>query len=553
MAWLGDVMKIRGKSEMRGDETEREASPWADRRIHLLRILILLGVGFGVYANVLSHNWAYDDKHLIRDNKLVKGGIDISALIDPSTYYKAAVEDNYIPLTTLSLMVDYAAWNGKPAGFHRTNVAVHLLDSVLVYFLVLMLLGSGWTAFLAALLFTVHPIHTESVAWIAGRTDLFSGLFFLLAILLYLRAVPRTGSLRIAPYAASIIAFAISLFFKEMTITLLPILVLIDVVNSRDRPTAVVVRRSRYYAAYFAVTVLYLAGRLFVYNKGILDLEVYPGGRVETAVLTMTRGIVFYVKLLTLPIRLCVYHIFPLTTSFLEPAVLLSGGFVVALIILAVRFRRRTRALALGIGWFFVTLLPVCNLIPVPGGIVAERYLYIPSLGFCIIAADGILRLRSRVGRAVVAIVTIALLGFYGGATVYRNQDWKDDLALWTSAIKVYPENGKAYLNRGMARGQRKEFDLAIADYDAAIALDPRFALAYNNRGVAHASLGRLTEALADFNRAIRLNPRLPTAFLGRAFVQRNLGRHDLAAQDEAWARSLLGGEGAGSLRRPQP
>jgi hypothetical protein len=516
-------------------------------------ILIILCVGFSVYANVLSHNWAYDDKPLIRDNMLVRGGIDMSVLLDPSTYYKAAAIDNYIPLTTLSLMLDYAAWNGDPAGFHRTNVIVHLLDSVLVFFLVLMLLGSGWTAFLAALLFTVHPIHTESVSWITGRTDLFSGFFFLLAILLYLRAVPHDGAFRIGPYVASIVAFAISLFFKEMSITLVPILVLIDVVNRRDRPMSIIARRSRYYVAYLAVTVLYLAGWLFVYNKGILDPEVYPGSGLETAVLTMTRGVVFYLRLLVLPIRLCVYHIFPLTTSIWEPAILLSAGFIIALIVLAVWCRNRSLAVAHGIGWFFVTLIPVYNLIPVPGGIVAERYLYIPSVGFCIIVAAAILRLRCLAGSAVAAIVTIALLGFYGGTTVYRNQDWKDDLTLWTSAIKVYPENGKAYLNRGMARLQRREYDLAIADFDAAIAIDPGFALAYNNRGGANATLGRFEEALADFNRAIRLNPRLPNAYLGRAFVQRNLGRHALAAQDEARARFLAGRLEAGSSRRPEP
>jgi Flp pilus assembly protein TadD len=384
---------------------------------------------------------------------------------------------------------------------------------------------------LCALFFTVHPIHTESVTWIAGRTDVLSATFFLAALLLYIKSVSTGHGKGIYFYLGSLTAFAVSLFAKEMSITLLPVIILYDCcfrevsVNQRTGG-----RYSRY-SGYLAVTVLYLAGKFLLYSRGF-EISLYPGGNLYTSVLTMSKAVVFYIRKLIVPVNLSISHLFPVSISVLDPHVLVSISIITALVVTAVMIRKRSRETSFSIGYFFITLLPVCHLIPIPGGVVAERYLYIPSIGFVVFLAILLDKISRSYGRRYAIVISMVILALYSMGTMKRNRDWRDETTLWTKTIDLYPGNGAAYLYRGHTYWERGIYPESVSDYSKAIEITPNDPEGYVSRGVSRTAMGEIDNAIADFTRAIELDSLNVKPFYNRGISYAQLGRFDEAISD---------------------
>ncbi len=496
-----------------------------------LQVLLIVVTGLLVYSNSLHNDFVYDDIKRIRKNDFIRDWSNLPTLFDPAGYYRATGEDNYIPVTTLSLFVDHSLSGLDPFGYHMSNLLFHVLNSILVYLIVLNVLNRPGAALLSSLLFITHPVHTESVDWITGRTDLLCALFMMIAFLLYLKCPSRRGGARFLLYAFSLLAFIFSLFAKEMSVTLLPIIVLIDLYSAPGDRKALIKERLPLYSGYLVITILHLAGMVLLFNKGVSDPHIYPGWNTCSMLLTMSNIFTFYLKKLVFPVNLCIYHIFPVSQSLLDVSVLISIGILFALVITAIRAYRRCPGLTFSIAYFFITILPVSNIIPI-AGIVAERYLYIPSVGFCLLAASGLFKLSEWFGRNVFVAASIALLVLYSVGTVKRNEDWKDNITIWSQALEMYPNSGKGYVQRADSYAARGEYRKAIEDYTAAHRLNTRNPIWILSRGLCLARLGEFERAHEDFTRAIELRPEFPVSYYNRGNLSLELNRFEDAVSD---------------------
>ena len=443
----------------------------------------------------------------------------------------------YRPLYLLSFALDFVLYGSSPRGFHLTNIILHAVNSVLVFSFAALVMRSLsgdeagkadlrrqlLLAFLAAVLFALHPVHTESVAWIKGRDDILCSIFMLSSFILYIKSTAKER-LSAGLYLSSIAAFIAALFSKEMAVTL-PLLLLLYGLSARAPSSAKGGRRWLASAPFFVLVIIFVLIRTSVLAQ--VAQTDYLGGSPLSGALTMTRGLALYLKLLVLPVNLCGdYMGYPASHSF-DTAVAISGVALLALAAAAIFSYRRSKPVFFAIGWFFITILPVSNIIPIKIPI-AERFLYIPSIAMVLLAAAlagaFLSRKPARISMVIAASAVIAALGLY--ATIERNKVWKDEAVFWSDVIEKYP-SVRAYTNYGLALEERGEVARAIGFYELAVETDPAYAFALNNLAANYLKKGRTDEAIVYFERSIELDPGNATinANLGDAFMRKgNLG-----------------------------
>jgi len=496
-------------------------------RKRLIHIFLIAALAFLVYSNSFKNDFVFDDIKVIEENTFIRDLKNLPILLKPREYTERSRENRgYSPVSTLSYFLSYSLWGLKVEGYHITNTLFHSFNALLLYFIVLLALKDEKIAFFSSLLFACHPVHTEAVTWIVERRDVFSGFFFLTAFLLYIRSSLAGGGRKTYLYALSLFAFALSLFAKEMSITLPLVIVLYD------RCFAEKEKRKNLYPAYFLIALLYLAGRLFIYRWGGGDVDSYSGGPFLNRMLNMTRGIIFYIRMLLFPSGLAVNHEFRLSKSLLEPAVLVSICIDAVIAAALVKLYKHSREIFFSVLFLFITLLPVSNMIPIPDVIVAERHLYIPSAGFCVFLGILAGRMYGRYDRRFAAPVFLLVLTMYSLITLKRNAEWKDDVTLWSKTLKLYPLSSTAYYNRGVAFRRAGDYNRAMDDYMKAIEINPHFSKTYYNRGNLYAENGHIDEALSDFDKAIKLNPQYSEAYANRGVLYWGKGFHDKAIAD---------------------
>ena len=481
-----------------------------------------------VFAPCLANKFVYDDAYFITENHNIRRLANIpSFFVSFSSFAPKGTFYIYRPLSTLTYALDYWAGRLNPLIFHADSVIWHAAVSVLLYFTLNAMLKNGLVSLVSSLLFAVHPVQTESVAWVSQRSNLISLFFFLLAFYLWIKDSS----------AGSLLCYALALAGKEVAITLPMIIILHDMYMRKAARG-----RIRYYMPFFIVSVLYLILRTAVLGR-ISGQDMWAGGSICTAVMTGLKTVPFYVRMLLLPFGLCVDHKFTPAKSLLEPVVILSLLFVIAAILVGVLLARKRREEGFFIIWGLVTLLPVSNIVPMQGVVVADRFLYFPSIGFCALLSMLIMRTKKSRG-----ILAAGLAIFYGCLAVSRNMEWRDDARLWTVTVKQNPGSERAHFNLGIACAHSGRYLEAIESLTRAIAINPAYQQAYYNLGVAYADLGRYDEAVWALNEALYLKPGdWPARYnLGWTYVK--TGRKDSALEqyailknrDENLARELF-------------
>jgi tetratricopeptide (TPR) repeat protein len=481
---------------------------------------------------------------------------------------------NYHPLTMLSLALDAHLWGLDPAPFHAVNLAFHLGGTALV-FLVAAALGSGALAsFLTAILFGVHPLHVESVAWISERKDVLSTFFFLGAWLAYLKGAGREGGRRF-PRGAFVL-FVLALLSKSTAVTFPLVMLLSDYLGGRRLDRRSILEKAPFLAAslLFGVIALLAQGSAQSIRQG----DAFP---LAEAPLIAGYGLAFYLVKLAAPLRLSAVYPYPSAPGGGLPAIFpLAAVLSGSLLGLSLWFGRASRKVVFGVLFFLVTILPVLQFIPLGYAVAADRYTYLPSVGLFWLGAEGFAagleRLRRRGVWPMAAASVAAGLWIAGLAllTILRIPVWRDSVTLWENALASYPAAPVAHSNLGMAlaaRGEkgpaREHFDRAIAlspgnpadfynrglllagekrhgealaDFNAAIRLDPAYYMAWCNRGASRSDTGDTAGAMADYDRAIALDPSRSNAWYGRGNVRRAAGdaAGALADYDAALARA---------------
>ncbi|HWP66788.1 MAG TPA: tetratricopeptide repeat protein [Candidatus Limnocylindria bacterium] len=463
------------------------------------------------YATVFGAGFVWDDDDYVTANPTLRSLAGLWRI-----WTEPGAVPQYYPLTFTSLWVEFQLWGLSASGYHATNVLLHAANAVLVYLVLLRLAVPG--AAVAAALFALHPVHVESVAWIAERKNVLSGLFYLAALLVYL---PRlAGDAARWRYAAALALFVAALLSKTVTCTWPVVIMLLAWWRGRGWPRPVV--REMAPALAFGVA----AGLVTMWME-----THHVGARGADWSLTFAERLLvagrvpwFYLRTLVLPVQLT--FIYPRWT--IDVAALWQWAFpaATALAVLALFAARRR----LGLGplvaalFFLVTLAPAAGFIdvyPMRYSFVADHFQYLASLGPLVVAGA----LLWRAGANAALAVALGL----GALTFVRGQAFADAETLWRDTIAKNPTASMPRLNLGLLLQQQGRLDEAIAQYERAIADHPDEADLHDNLAIALASSNRMAEAIAHWQRALTLAP-------GRAGTRGNLGNALAAAGDLAGA-----------------
>ena len=502
-------------------------------RRHGWRLLALGGLVLVAYSNSFQAALTFDNASAIGEDPRIRAATpeNIESVLKGRYWYgsgaRAATTPWYRPLTTFSYLVNYAVLgNGpRPAGYHWVNLALHEVNVALVYALGVVIFGGTAPAWALAAIWGLHPLLTEAVTNIVGRADLLAAFGVLAGLLCHVKGASAAGRRRVAWLAGLAAAQAVGLFSKENAAVLPGIMLLYDL-TWPERATWR--RRVAAYAAVALPIAAYLSLRSGLHWHAVIEVTENPlvSAGFWTTRLTAVKVIGKYLWLFAWPARLSAdytYNSIPLfdwrvwnwedAKAIMALAVCLGAALLVVL--LAVRWRRTGKPLLFFLVFFFVALSPTSNLVFLIGSIMAERFLYLPSVGLagCIVAAVYVLGRRRSLQRRVVAPVAWAALGVvclvFAARTYARNFDWQDSVSLWTSAVDVCPGSARSHYNlaKELERmpGRLPE---AIAEYREAVRIEPDRADAHDNLGNALSGIpGRLPEAVAEYREAVRLQP----------------------------------------------
>ncbi|HVL67749.1 MAG TPA: tetratricopeptide repeat protein [Vicinamibacterales bacterium] len=473
-------------------------------RAAIAAALVLLNLF--VYLQVRHHPFInFDDPQYVAENRQVTRGLTADGIRWAFTTPHAG---NWHPLTWISHMIDVELFGLDAGSHHLVNLAFHVLNTLLLFAVLVRMTAATWASGFVAAMFAVHPTHVESVAWIAERKDVLSGLFWMLTLWAYARYAASPSSGRYLLVAA---ALAAGLMAKPMLVTLPFVLLLLDV-WPLGRFTAagarrVVLEKLPLVALAIASSVVtFVVQREAGAVKGIDALSVPR--RAAAAVL----GYVEYVGKTVWPSDLALLYPHPREVSPIAVVVvaLLLAGITFAV----VRAWRSRPYLAVGWFWFLGTLVPVIGLVQVGSQRIADRYTYLPSIGLFILVAWGGAELARRrlLPRAVVA--TAALLAVTVNAVVAERQTgrWASSIGLWQHTLAVTTDNARAHNHLGHALAAAGRRDEAIRQYEAALRMHPDYPEALNNLGAALAQRGDEERAIVAFRRALQLVPHLPHA-----------------------------------------
>ena len=527
---------------------------WSSRR-WLIPVLLPLLVGVAYSRALFGEFQQWDDVALLIDNPGFRG-LSWAGL---RWMFTTHLMGHYMPLTWVTYGLDHAVWGLKPFGYHVTNVALHGANTVLVYFLALRLVRIAWRhaaeagedrlrigAAFAALAFGLHPLRVESVAWITERRDVLCGFFYLLAILMHLRAASEDGkgarSWRACgwPHWAAVGFFGLALLSKSMAVTLPVVLLVLDVYPlGRLRPGGGGgpipgpwhVWREKIPFLVAAVLVSALAFRALW--SGATATSWQRLGLMERLALSGYSA-VFYLRKTLLPLDLSPLYELVLPVRVLDSRFLLSGA-VVALISLATLALRRRFPTLLAVWIAYLTmLLPVAGIFHNGHQIVADRYSYLPCVGWTLLAGAALAmatagRRAPPPQRPVVAMPVVVLafsaVAVLGLIAWQQMKVWQNDETLWRHATRLDPGSSVAASNLGSSLRARGQLAEAIEQSQRALLLRPDYAEAYLNLGLAKTELGQMTEAVQHFRRALGIRPRLAPAHAGLGIALDAQGR----------------------------
>jgi tetratricopeptide (TPR) repeat protein len=554
--------------------------------------LFLALITLVVFAQTIRYDFVnFDDDLYVYNVPAIKAGLTRSGIV---LSFISPHASNWHPLTTISHMLDCQLYGMNAGGHHATNVLLHIIAVLLLFQVLRQMTGAVWKSAIVAALFAVHPLHVESVAWVSERKDVLSAVFFLLMLNAYARYARAKHIVR---YLVVVVLFVAGLMSKPMLVTAPVILLLLDYwplrrfeqLSSTTGKTQDLSSNQRR-----------IIRRLFLEKVPLLILSA--GACIITFVLQKRAtgaipplpflwrvqnafaSYVIYIWKTLWPTRLAVFYPHPNDTLALWE-VILAIGFLLAVTVVAILFRRERPYLFTGWFWYLVMLFPVIGLVQVGEQGHADRYTYLSHIGLFVIvvwfAADMAIARRSKASLAVTTAVTLVIILALTWTAFIQTSYWRNSETLWTHALTVTSDNDVAHNNLGYLCNDRGELDKAISHfeaasrirsgkrdvhydlasafvqmnladalarkglpdeamvhYQAAIELQPNYANAYYNRGSVLLAEGRIDEAIADWEKTLQLQPNDADAHtgLGNAYLRKGLVQEAIAHYKEASA-----------------
>ena len=458
-----------------------------------------------------------DDPYYITNNSFIR---DLS-WDGICKVFSRPIVDNYFPLQILSYALDFQIWHIHPFGYRLHNVALHILNAALVFLLLKKIFSNLWVSFFAALFFGLHPVNVESVTWVAERKNVLSLALMLSSFLVYLHYLEEIRpNRRKGLYLVTLFLFLLATLAKVSAVVLPLLFILYDFCFLRRKLRELLSDK----IPFLALAFLFAAVTVWVYHSG-KQLASYHGGSPYNNFLAMVNVFVEYLIYLAVPGYLDHYYWIPVPRSLLERQVLLSLTAIGLLALLAGWSWRRDRLFLFWVGWFLVSLLPVSNIVPI-AILRADRYMYLPAIGFFYMVSLGLWKIAGggdrRFSLTVFVSCSLLLAGTYALLTMERNKVWKDPVTFWEASLRKFPNSPFPYRYIGSIYTHRGKNDLAISYFRSGLQEHPNDSMFLNGLAVAYRNKKELQVAEELLLRAIRMNPQdsYPYTNLGALYYQ---------------------------------
>lgn len=516
--------KSRQKAERPAPaEAMPPSEPASSGRRHVALVCAVLAILVAViFLQLRDHEFVgYDDDIYVTRNDQVKAGWTAAGV----RWAFTSMDFNWHPVTWLTHMTDVELF-GLNAGRHLlVNAALHATNAILLFLFLLRATKRLWPSAFVAALFAVHPLHVESVAWLAERKDVLSTLFFLVALLLYLRWTEGRSK---AVYAALVVVFALGLMSKGMLVTLPLILLLLDFWPLRRANfPSLLLEKVPLFALIVPSAILTVVAQHAV--KAIAQSQYVP---LSIRLANASLSYIAYLGKTVWPSPLAIPYPYP---SVISPTRSIAAALaLIAISGWVVVFRKRRPYLFTGWFWFAGALVPVIGVIQIGVQAMADRYMYIPMIGLSIAVVwliDDALSHRPALRVPLVA-ASAAMLAIFTYVAQVQAAYWKDTVTLFRHSVAVTGDNFTAHLALGSALLANNERDEAVRELERAVAISPSSAVAHDDLAAAYASLGRIEEGQAEYRKALALDP------------------NDRAAQNGVAALSLQAGNVDDALKR---
>jgi tetratricopeptide (TPR) repeat protein len=538
----------------------------------VVHILIIVVLGILIYSNTFNVPFAFDDTTNIYDS-VIK---DVHHIIDPLNIYSNRL------IGQLTFALNYKMHGLNVAGYHVFNLFVHLLNALLVYWLIMLTFRTPyaaaclqkdvlktsdsyrWIPLFSALLFVSHPVQTQAVTYIVQRFASLSTLFYLISLVTYIKARGSESSkkARYAFFAASIISAVLAMRTKEIAFTLPVMVFLYEFMFFRGD-----IRKRMLYLLPLLpllLTMLIIPLSMMLTQSGstgarVIDELTKMAGSADVSrwdyLNTQFPVIVTYIRLLFFPIHQNLDYDYPIYRTFFTPPVFLSllvllGVFCWGIYLLYRSYKSdqanccSCRLIAFGIFWFFVTLSVESSIIPIVD-VIFEHRLYLPSVGFSMAFISGMVfiyvRLANRTKVAAKVFMPVMILVVISlSLTAYaRNMVWSEEVTLWEDVVKKSPHKARPHYNLGAAYQEQGRLDDAVKEYKMAINLEPDFVKAHHNMGLAYERQGRLDDSIKEYQTAIKLKPDYPIIHSNLGVAYQKQGRLDDAIKEFQTAINL--------------
>lgn len=562
--------------------------------VHRQSVLIIILVSLITFSNALSNGFVGDDHLIVVNNAFYETWANFPKLFAPGYITDSDEAFNlesfshtgsvaYRPVLSTTFFIDYWFWQRLAFGYHLDNVAVHVLNAILVYFIFFLILKDPSLSLFGAVLFAVHPLKSEAVCAIGYRADLLAAFFFLLAFLSYIGQ--PSGGKRKAVEALSHAALLLALFSKESAVVFVGVLAAYDVLVKKEKTLDVLKHFYGRYFGYLLITLSYLYVYFYIFRNSAMDNARLSGGTIFTHATFAVDIFVQYLAGFILPLTVKI-----LPPLYAPPAAAYAAWAGLALFIfLTYQICRKEKTAGFFVAWFLIAMVPVANIILLVNP-MAYRFLYLPSVGFLAVAAillakwgvslDKLLRSAplhgaewSGAGVRVGAAMRWGIVALCAATTLSLNMAWKSNLVMAAMMARDFPASPIGYLHLGMEyfksgavdkarEALEKGFELGMDDprgyyfmglcyfhdwrrsgpyYEKSIRLFPRYALSYVGLGRIYVLGGHYAEAIPCLEKAVALSP----SYTGYGYLiqaYQRMGRPDDALAVYRQAQSTLKG-----------
>ncbi|MFA5293727.1 MAG: tetratricopeptide repeat protein [Phycisphaerae bacterium] len=492
----------------------------------LLISICLAAAIIAVYWPVYKYDFVkYDDDTYVTNNINIQSGLNFKSL---HWAFTSGYASNWHPVTWISHILDYQIFKNWAGGHHITNILFHILNTLILFYVFVRMTGAIWPSAFIAAAFAIHPLHVESVAWIAERKDVLSTFFWLLTMLTYVQYVlkmetaPLLSRLCNRYYLLSIAFFVFGLMSKPMLVTVPFVLLLLDYWPlERKISRLLLIEKIPFFVCSFASCII----TFLVQRKGgaVVAFESFgPAIRINNAVVSY----VMYIIKMIWPDRLAV--LYPYDTTGLSTGKVIIGGFVLLLIsICFIYLARRRRFFAVGWLWYLGTLVPVIGLVQVGAQSMANRYTYITLTGLFVIITFGAKEYLPKWKNKNLNFTLLAcfILAAWALTASRQVKCWKNSLTLFEHTLQVTENNSLILSNYATYLGELGRFDESIEKSNKFLKIKPDSAEAHNNLGSTLLKIDRTDEAIGHFRAAIKYNPNLPQASFNLAVALQKKGK----------------------------